>query len=219
MRQCALGLPVFGRSVAAIQVAPSACCCYAALTIRNVCPVTAGIPACLPYLAPTHPTASYPDGTIFGGPIDYRWAIGTTRWGRDVLDWVKFAGTNATEAVEVRRLGGWDALCRAGAGLGPTPGLMLAAVCGETAALAFVCQCNQGGTPLTRWNPPHASAPQLPSGATVRKLVFSVEYTLNQVGCLACRVCHVLHVRFGHNVWAVAKNSRGERTLTSCGQL
>lgn len=61
------------------------------------------------------------NGTIFGGPIDYRWAIGTTRWGRDVLDWVKFAGTNATEAVE------------------------------------------------------------LPSGATVRKLVFSVEYTLNQV--------------------------------------
>ena len=78
---------------------------------------------CLLTLAPAHSIASYPDGTIFGGPIDYRWAIGTTRWGRDVLDWVKFAGTNATEAVEVRRLGGWDALCWVGAWLGRVPGL------------------------------------------------------------------------------------------------
>jgi hypothetical protein len=41
--------------------------------------------------------------------VRYRWAIGTTRWGRDVLDWVDFEGTNSTEEVEVGAWGvaGW----------------------------------------------------------------------------------------------------------------
>lgn len=34
-----------------------------------------------------------------GGTVKYRWALGTTRWGRDVLDWQDFAGTNYTQNV------------------------------------------------------------------------------------------------------------------------
>ncbi|KAL4419982.1 hypothetical protein ABPG75_007080 [Micractinium tetrahymenae] len=32
-----------------------------------------------------------------GGKVRYRWAIGTTRWGRDVIDWVTFDGANTTQ--------------------------------------------------------------------------------------------------------------------------
>jgi hypothetical protein len=42
---------------------------------------------------------------VGGGAVRYRWAIGTTRWGRDVLDWVDFEGSNSTEEVGVGALG------------------------------------------------------------------------------------------------------------------
>ncbi|PSC75196.1 Helicase sen1 [Micractinium conductrix] len=38
-----------------------------------------------------------------GGEVRYRWAIGTTRWGRDVLDWVPFEGRKATEELKTPR--------------------------------------------------------------------------------------------------------------------
>lgn len=44
---------------------------------------------------------------VGGGPVRYRWALGTTRWGRDVLDWQDLAGTNSTQNVTVRRWLAW----------------------------------------------------------------------------------------------------------------
>lgn len=43
---------------------------------------------------------------VGGGEVRYRWAIGTTRWGRDVIDWVPFEGANATREVRVSKGGG-----------------------------------------------------------------------------------------------------------------
>lgn len=51
--------------------------------------------ACLP--CPLGPAA------VGGGPVRYRWALGTTRWGRDVLDWQDLSGSNSTQNVSVRR--------------------------------------------------------------------------------------------------------------------
>lgn len=54
-------------------------------------------------LPPTHRLPSPPclSRTVGGGPVRYRWAIGTTRWGRDVHDWVDWEGTNSTREVAV----------------------------------------------------------------------------------------------------------------------
>ena len=49
-----------------------------------------------------------------GGAVRYRWAVGTTRWGLDVLDWIDFDGYSITQAVQVG-VGG-DNVAGAGAG-------------------------------------------------------------------------------------------------------
>ena len=61
---------------------------------------------------------------VGGGTVRYRWALGTTRWGRDVLDWQEWAGTNATQTVPVRAVAGQRlGACRsaARAALAPPP--------------------------------------------------------------------------------------------------
>lgn len=42
------------------------------------------------------------DSPSNSGPMQYRWAISSTRWGRDVLDWVPFEGFSSMQAVQVR---------------------------------------------------------------------------------------------------------------------
>lgn len=55
---------------------------------------------------------------VGGGEVRYRWAIGTTRWGRDVIDWVPFEGANATREVRVSLPG---SVSRAGHGATQQP--------------------------------------------------------------------------------------------------
>ena len=83
-------------------------------------------------------------GAAASGTVSYRWALGTTQWGRDVLDWQDLGGggsgssSNSTQEVQV---GG----CRGRRWSGSPPPLL-----GGGGAGALHCTCPCPPRPRTR---------------------------------------------------------------------
>ena len=55
------------------------------------------------------------DSPSNSGPMKYRWAIGSSRGGRDVLDWLDFQGATSVQPVQVTAWhAGWLVFCLVG---------------------------------------------------------------------------------------------------------
>ena len=81
----------------------AACMCHCPQGTRTHAHMHAHMHGCARLSLPCPPLPACP--AAGSGRVQYRWAVGTTRWGRDVVPWTEYSGYHLVQPVQVGRGG------------------------------------------------------------------------------------------------------------------